>query len=117
MPPKNPLTAADSDITTDPGSLFTGGGSQMFANTRLETRAAKARAGEQARQRSELMPISNDLLKKLQEERAKVVSVESFILGKIENPQQLLDEFRARQIYLGYLKELESWIRARIRNQ
>lgn len=124
MPPKNPLTASDSDLTTDADNLFTGGGSQMFANERIETRKKKTIAGEQAKQRSELVPISNDLLKRLESFRKDNQDVGSYLrriyseknAPKID-AQQIEIEFRARELNLQLIDKLESWIRARIRNQ
>lgn len=89
----------------------------MFSNERLESRKTATVAGEQSRQASELAPIGNDLIKKIQQEIESVRSVESFMLEKIEDPQQLLDEIRARKLYISYLKGLEAWIRMRLKRQ
>lgn len=97
----------------DPTIPWAGGGSSAFINEDLNE-TAKDEIKKQKRQQSDLLPIADDLIKIFEKAKASVWSVESFPLDKIENAQDLLDEIRARKLYIKFIGELEGWILTRL---
>ena len=122
---KSPFEDRDADLTTDPDSLFTGGGSQqMFSNERIETRATKKAKAKQAAESSQVIPIAKNLLEKIDKMKAAHRDISGYledIYAKKGKPEvtgaDVELEFRARQLALKDLQELESWILRRSRNQ
>lgn len=110
-PSKKPILDINAD--EDPDLPFSGGSSAAFINDKLNRPANKEKE-EAAKKRSELLPVAEDILKHIADERSKVVSVQSFMFDKIDNPQDMLDELRARKMYLNYLQELQTWIVTRL---
>jgi hypothetical protein len=97
----------------DPTIPWAGGGSSAFVNDTLNESATEE-IKKQKQQRSDLLPIAKDLVAIIEKEKARVWSVESFALDKTLNKQDLLDEIRARKLYIGFLGDLEGWILTRI---
>lgn len=127
MPPtdkKKPYSDEIDVESTDPGNLFTGSGSHMFANEKTNTknpRVSKLEA-ENARQRSELAGIGKDLLTELQAARDENGSVHSYLAnlyaaqGKNKiSEEDVRVEFRARELNLQLIKRLEQWTRNKMR--
>jgi hypothetical protein len=73
-------------------------------------RAKKAQKDE----RDLLTPFAQVIITHLEHERAQVSDISSFMLDKVDSPSALLDEFRARKLYIKKLEELESWIKIRL---
>jgi hypothetical protein len=97
----------------DPNIPWAGGTSSAFINDNLNESATEEKR-KQKQQRSDLLPVASDLLKILEKEKASVMAVDSFPLDKIEDAQKLLDELRARQLYLTFIGRLEGWILTRL---
>lgn len=98
----------------DPNSLYAGS-SSVFGNEQPQD-SVKQQIETQKRQRNDLLPVAKDILEYINKEKTNISNLESFVFEKIENPQDLLDDLRARKIYLAYLREFEKWITLRLSN-
>lgn len=130
MPPaksKSPFTDEISQVGTDPGALYTGAGSQMFGNEKLnqENRTKKKLEAKRAEQSSQLIPVANDLLEMLAEKKGANADIRSFlkrIRGKDSGKQltekelhQMAVQAEAREMNIALIEEIERWIRSRLR--
>lgn len=100
----------------DPESLYTGVSSAQFVDEELNEKAQEE-IQRQKRERNTMAPFAQSLLEFIDKERADVKSLEMMELDKVENPQQMLDELRARKTYLGFLQRMETWITLRMAKQ
>ena len=121
---KSPFSDDIDTSFTDPDNLVTGSGSQMFSNERLKSTNKKAQniETERARQGSQLLPIANDLLDKIRrmkEDKENIGPYLTDIYAKKGRPEirekDVEIEFRARQMSLNDLRELEAWITNKLR--
>lgn len=115
------------DSGTDPSALYTGntaGG--MFANESLRERNQRTKnlIEKQKRQGSQLLPVAEDILKKLEEARQEANSIGSYlqrIYAEEGKPTIDVDkiriEFRAREMNLQLIDNLERWIKLRLKRQ
>src|SRR5579875_41087 len=104
---KNPFTDEVDISASDPDNLVTGSGSHMFANEKLADVNPKVKElqAELERQKSQLLPIAKDILKKVAELRAEKTDIGSYLAelyaqeGKPKVKEKQVEiEFRARQL-------------------
>lgn len=99
----------------DPDALHTGGSSAIFGNEE-QSESTKVEKDKQRRQHNELIPHANDILNYIQEEKSAIADIRAYIkeLGPKATKTALMDEYRARELYLGYLERFEKWMILRI---
>ena len=106
----------DSDIP------YSGGSSAMFLNDPLvnpdkeSTKKKEEQERKQRQQRSDLLPVAKDIYDFLDKERAAIADIRSY-LGQLPpgtTGLQIKDEYRAREIYMGYLERFEAWMTNRL---
>ena len=112
----------DTDAELD--NLYSGSASNMFANERLESKTKKIAEGEQERQKSELIPIAQDLLNLTTIIRAENANYRDYARNIFaKNGKQKASavdievEFRARELNLLTLDRIDRWIKTRLRHQ
>lgn len=84
----------------------------LFNEQESETNSEAVKRQQQ--ERNELAPFAELLLSHLEHEKAQVSDLSSFMVDKIEKPEELLDEIRARKLYVKKIEELQAWITTRM---
>lgn len=96
--------------------LYTGAtGQDTFGNeqpTTDVTEVIEAQKAEIAR----LMPAAEDVLKIIEEEKKAIANIRAYIttLGPSPTKTQIYDEYRARELYIGFLDKLAGSIKDKI---
>ena len=109
---KKPLLDINSDdFSDDPEIPYSGGSSAAFVNDELN-KPAEEEKKKQRQQRSDLLPVAKDIFTFLNEETAALADIRAYIhtLGEKPNAEELIAEYRARELYVNYLKRFELWM-------
>lgn len=119
LPPKPFITdkppLLDINADDDPDMPYSGGSSAAFVNDDLNRPAEKVKQ-EHRRQRSELLPVANDIFKFVDEEKFAVGDIRSYMskLPPGTSGIEIKDEYRGRELYLGFLGRFEQWMENRL---
>jgi hypothetical protein len=113
---KPPVLDIKANQGDDPDIPWSGGSSAAFINDNLIQPAAEKVKREARKQRSDLLPVAEDIFKFLDEERAAVGDFRSYMttLPPGTPGLQIKDEYRARELYFDYLKRFELWVMNRL---
>lgn len=108
---KPPVFDIKANQGDDPDIPYSGGSSSAFVNDNLN-KSADTEKRKQRQQRSDLLPVAQDIFDFLNEERAAVGDIRSYMstLPPGTNGLQIKDEYRSRELYLNYLGRFEQWI-------
>ena len=108
---KPPIFDINANEGDDPDIPYSGGSSAAFVNDSLN-KPADAEKRKQRQQRSDLLPVAEDFFKFLNAERAAVGDLRSYMakLPPGTSGVQIKDEYRARELYYGYLERFEQWM-------
>ena len=82
-----------------------------------QTEGVKAEKLKQKEQRSALTPLAQDIRGYIKEEILAVGDVRSYLKEQKGSSQAIMDEFRARELYLGYLMRFEAWLTNRLQQK
>ena len=112
---KQPLLDINANASDDPEIPYSGGSSAAFINDDLNKPAEKEKK-KKVQQRSDLLPVATDIFTFLNEERAAVGDIRSYLtkLPPGASAVQIKDEYRARELYYGYLNRFELWMTNRL---
>lgn len=95
----------------DPELPYSGGSSAAFIND-VPNKTADVLKKAQRQQRSDLLPVADDIFMFLNEERDAIKDIRAYIktLGDSPNKEKLMAEYRARELYMNYLGRFELWM-------
>jgi hypothetical protein len=108
---KPPILDINSPDFDDPDMPFTGGSSAAFVNDELNKPAEKVKE-DAKRQRNELLPVAADILQFIQSEKTAIADIRAYMkeLGSKPSAAKISEEYRARELYIGYLGRFEQWM-------
>lgn len=100
----------------DPESLYSGINPGTFGNEE-QTEGVKEEKRKQKEQTAELIPLAADIHAFLEEEKRAIGDVRSYLKDQKSTGEEILAEFRAREIYIGYLTRFETWMNNRLQKK
>lgn len=99
----------------DPESLYSGlmGPAVSTFGNEEQTDSVKDEILKRKEQSTALTPLAEDIKKYIDEEKMAIGDVRSY-LAKTHDPEEIKDEFRAREIYLEFLTRFDTWMQNRL---